>query len=76
MAKKNESLFEESSQGAVGAVTTIMVVISFVLAFGGLVLAGYAFGQDVPAVELFVVGMTLSFLGFAIPTTLLPLTGK
>lgn len=76
MAKKNDDLFEESSQGAVSAISAFMIVISVICAFGGLVLAGYAFGQDVPAVELFVAGIALSFLGFAIPTTLLPLTGK
>lgn len=76
MAKKNEELFEESSRGAVSAVTVFTLIISFVLAFGGLILAGYAFGQDVPAIELFSIGIIASFLGFAIPTSLLPATGK
>lgn len=76
MAKKNEELFEESSQGAVSAITAIVSIVSIILAFGGLVVAGYAFGQEVPGMELFVIGLTMTFLGFAIPTTLLPLTGK
>lgn len=76
MAKKNEALFEESSQGAVSAVTAFVSIISFVLAFGGIIVAGYAFGADVPAAELFVGGMLASFLGFALPFTFLPLIGK
>lgn len=76
MAKKNEELFEESSQGAVSAISAFTIVISVLLAFGGLIVSGYAFGQDVPAVELFVIGLVMTFAGFAIPTTFLPLTGK
>lgn len=76
MAKKNEELFEESSQGSVSAVTAGVTLLSIVLAFGGLVLCGYAFGAEAAAVELFVGGLLASILGFVIPFTLLPLTGK
>lgn len=76
MAKKNEALFEESSQGAVSAITAFVSVIAIVMAFGGIILAGYAFGADVPAAELFVGGMLISFFGFALPFSVLPLFGK
>ena len=36
MAKQNEALFEESSQGAVSAVTAVVFTLSIVLAFGGM----------------------------------------
>lgn len=76
MQAKHDELFEESSQGAVSAVTAFMIVISFALFFGGIVLSGYAFGLDVPAIEIFSLGLAASFLGLIIPTTLLPATGK
>lgn len=76
MAKKDDHLFEESSQGAVSALTGFFLLIAFVLSFGGLVLAGYAFGADVPATELWVGGLLLACFGFAIPFTLIPLSGK
>lgn len=79
MAKQNETLFEESSQGAVSAVTASVLIISIVLAFGGLVLMGYSFHQDLeetPSAWMFVVGLLSTTLGFAIPFNLLPSTGK
>lgn len=79
MAKQSENLFEESSQGAVGGVTAIVFILSFVLAMGGLVLASYGFNPTLePMTELFIFsgGLVLSFIGFAIPFTVLPKIGK
>lgn len=81
MAKQEtQSLFEESSQGAVSAVTGIVFVLSVILLFGGFVLMSYTFdvlpdgGQ--PAFWMFWVGLLSSVLGCAIPFTLLPALGK
>lgn len=76
MAKKNEELFEESSQGGVSAVTAVFFILGIALGFGGILMAGYAFGPDVPSLELFSFGLLLSALGFALPFTILPLIGK
>lgn len=76
LAKKNEELFEESSQGAVSAITALFLVLSIVLAFGGIILAGYAFGAEVPAIELFCGGLLLSCLGFGLAFNVLPSMGK
>jgi len=83
MAKQNEALFEESSQGAVSAVTATVFVLSMVLMVGGLVLSAYAFNADGgaghgegPSVVLFVVGLLATVLGFAVPFNLLPSSGK
>ena len=76
MAKKDDHLFEESSQGSVSALTGIFLIFSVVLAFGGLLLASYAFGADVPATELWVGGLLICCLGFAIPFNIVPITGK
>lgn len=73
---KNESLFEESSQGAVGAITAFMVIISFVLVFGGILLMSYAFGSDVPGALFFSLGLGASTLGFILPLWVLPATRK
>lgn len=76
MAKKDDHLFEESSQGAVSALTGFFLIVAAVLGFGGLIIAGYAFGADVPATELWVGGLLMSCLGFATAFTFIPLTGK
>ncbi len=79
MAKQNEALFEESSQGAVSAVTATMFVLSMVLMVGGLILSAYAFNTqhgDGPSVVLFVGGLIATVLGFALPFNLLPSSGK
>lgn len=79
MAKQNEALFEESSQGAVSAVTATVLVVSVALMIGGLLLMAYSFHQDLaesPSAWMFVVGLLATVLGFAIPFNLLPSTGK
>jgi len=79
MAKQNEALFEESSQGAVSAVTATIVVLSIVLLIGGLVLMGYSFQAglaDTPSLWLFIAGFFATTVSFAIPFNLLPSTGK
>lgn len=79
MAKQETgALFEESSQGAVSAVTAIVFVISIVLAFGGFVLMSYGVNPELGAAEVwtFSAGLAATILGFALPFTLLPLTGK
>lgn len=75
------ALFEESSQGAVSVVTAFVFVLSIVLAFGGIVLASFgftAFGDEPghPSLFLFASGLALSVIGFILPFTLLPATGK
>ncbi|KIP53666.1 hypothetical protein [Leucobacter komagatae] len=79
MAKQGEVLFEESSQGAVSAVTAIVFILSFALAMGGIVLATYGFNPELSAsTELFVFagGLALSTIGFILPFTILPKIGK
>lgn len=79
MAKQNEALFEESSQGSVSAITAAILILSIVLAFGGLVLMSYAFGTDhTPTSGFFTFagGLLATVLGFAIPFNVLPSTGK
>lgn len=78
MAKKNEALFEESSQGSVSAITAVGFILSMVLAFGGLILASYGFDPALGAGGpwIFTIGLLLTFLGFALPFTLLGATGK
>lgn len=79
MAKQNEALFEESSQGAVSAITAVMLVLSLVLMLGGLLVSAYAFNTDLgdgTATWLFVGGLLATVLGFALPFNLLPSSGK
>jgi len=78
MAKKNEALFEESSQGSVSAVTAIMFVLSMVLAFGGIFATSYAFDPAIGEMGFFVFfgGLIVSIIGFALPFTILSATGK
>jgi len=78
MAKQNEALFEESSQGAVSAITAVVFVLSAVLVFGGMVLFSYGFGQSTEQVDaiLYTGGFVATILGFALPFTLLGITGK
>lgn len=79
MAKQEtQSLFEESSQGAVGAVTAVLVVVTVLLAFGGIVVMSYAFSllSGVAALWLFSGGLLASIVGFMLPFAALPATGK
>lgn len=80
MAKQqNEALFEESSRGAVGAVTAFVFILSVVLAFGGMVVMSFGFqpelGTGVEA-SIFIGGLIACILGFVIPFTWLAATGK
>lgn len=81
MAKKNEALFEESSQGAVSAVSGIVFILGFLLAMGGFVVMSYAFGPGLGdpthnGLWIFSGGLVMSFLGFGLPFAVLPATGK
>jgi hypothetical protein len=76
LTKHNDALFEESSQGAVSAITAIVFVSALVLFFGGLVLSSYAFGAGDSALALFAAGLGASTLGFMLPFWILPTTGK
>lgn len=78
MAKQNEALFEESSQGAVSAVTAFVFILSVVLVFGGMVLASYGFGQATEQQDLllFSGGLAAIVLGLILPFTWLPAIGK
>ena len=68
MAKQNEALFEESSQGAVGVATALTFIVSMVLMLGGFVLMSYAFTADHTAgLWEFVGGLVAVVLGFMIP---------
>ncbi|MFT4231616.1 MAG: hypothetical protein QM606_02410 [Leucobacter sp.] len=78
MAKHNEALFEESSQGAVGAVTGLVFILSMVLVVGGFWLMSFGINPSLGAAELwtFAGGLAATVLGFALPFTLLPALGK
>lgn len=76
MAKQNEALFEESSQGAVSAVTAIGFVLSVLLLVGGMVLGSYAFGAESGSLLLFAAGLAAMTLGCMLPFTMLSATGK
>ncbi|UOQ58197.1 hypothetical protein MUN78_04955 [Leucobacter allii] len=79
MAKQETgNLFEESSQGAVGAVTAVVFILSMVLAFGGFVLMSYGVNPELGAAEVwtFAAGLAATILGFVIPFTWLPAIGK
>lgn len=78
MAKQNEALFEESSQGAVSAVTALVFTLSMVLVFGGMVLSSYGFGAGSNELDtlLFVGGLAATFIGLILPFTWLPAIGK
>lgn len=79
MAKQGENLFEESSQGAVSAVTAFVFIVSLVLAMGGLVLMSYGFNPTAGSTTelvLFCSGLAASIIGFIIPFWVLPATGK
>lgn len=76
MAKQNDALFEESSQGSVSAVTALAFILSFVLLFGGMVLSSYGFGAGDADIALFCWGLAASFLGLILPFTWLPAIGK
>lgn len=76
MAKQNEALFEESSQGAVSAVTALVVILSFVLVFGGMVLFSYGFGNGELDLPIFAGGLAATILGFVLPFGVLPALGK
>lgn len=76
MAKQNEALFEESSQGAVSAITGFVFLLSAVLVFGGMVLFSYGFGTENSDLLLFSLGLAATMLGFILPFTVLPAIGK
>lgn len=76
LTTQNDSLFEESSQGAVSAVTAFAFVLALILFFGGLVLSSYGFGAGENGMLLFVLGLASSTLGFLVPFAILPATGK
>lgn len=79
MAKQNtQGLFEESSQGAVSAVTAVVFVLSMILVVGGFVLMSYGIQPSLGAAELwtFAAGLVATILGFMIPFTFLPAIGK
>lgn len=76
MAKQNEQLFEESSQGAVSVVTAIGFVLSFVLVVGGMVLFSYGFGMGSNDLWIFSAGLAATIIGFVVPFTILPKIGK
>lgn len=76
MAKQNEALFEESSQGAVSAVTALVFILSMVLMFGGMVLSSYGFGAGDADLALFCWGLAATTLGMVLPFTWLPAIGK
>ncbi len=78
MAKKNEALFEESSQGSVSAVSAVFFVLSMVLAFGGLIFASYAFDPSVGEAGFFIFfgGLLACIIGFSLPFNILPSAGK
>ena len=71
-----EDLFEDSSNGGVGAVTAVTLVLSLALLFGGIYLQSLAFSISEWALELFVGGLVLEVIAFVIPLTILPRTGK
>ncbi|WP_024356223.1 hypothetical protein [Leucobacter chironomi] len=76
---KQETLFEESSQGAVSAVTAISFILSVVLVVGGCILMSFGFNVTLgQVVELwtFVGGLAATVVGFMLPFTLLPAIGK
>jgi len=79
MTKQNDALFEESSQGAVSAVTAVVLILSIALGFGGLVVMSYAFGSEhseLMSFGIFSGGLLATVLGFAIPFNLLPSSGR
>lgn len=76
MAKQNEALFEESSQGAVSAVTAFAFVVSVVLFFGGILLSSYAFELGHDEALIFGAGLLATCLGSIIPFAWLPAIGK
>jgi hypothetical protein len=76
MAKQNEALFEESSQGAVSAVTALVFILSLVLVFGGMIVFSYAFGAGAADILLFSGGLAATVLGFILPFAWLPAIGK
>lgn len=75
---KQETLFEESSQGAVGAMTVIMFVLSVALVLGGFILMGYGVNIELGTLELwtFSGGLAATTLGFILPFSILPAIGK
>lgn len=76
MAKQNEALFEESSQGSVSAVTALVFVVSAVLVFGGMYLLGCAFEAEAADLWFFSGGLAAMFVGLMLPFAWLPAIGK
>lgn len=75
---KEDTLFEESSQGAVGAMTAVMFILAFIFMFGGFIIMGYGVNLSLGEMELwvFAAGLASTTLGFLIPTAILPAIGK
>ncbi len=79
MAKQETgALFEESSQGAVSAVTAFVFILSLVLTLGGFVLMSYGVNPELGAAEVwtFAAGLAATVIGFALPFNILPAIGK
>ena len=79
MAKQESgALFEESSQGAVSAVTAFVFLLSIALTLGGFVIMSFGVNIELGQAELwtFAAGLVATVLGFVIPFTLLPAIGK
>ena len=76
---KNDALFEESSQGAVSAMTAFVFIISVVLAFGGLIVMTYAFDPALSggaSFAIFTGSLLASIVGWILPFAWLPKIGK
>lgn len=66
-AKRNDDLFEESSQGAASATTAILFVLAMVLFLAGSLGCAYAFAFDgVTAALVFTVSMLAIVASFMI----------
>lgn len=76
MAKQNEALFEESSQGSVSAITALVFVVSAVLVFGGMYLLGWGFEAEAADMWFFSGGLAAMFVGLMLPFAWLPAIGK
>lgn len=75
MAKQNEGLFEESSQGSVSAMTGVVFIVSLVLVVGGMVLLSYGFNPTLAPMQelaIFFGGILATTIGFIFPFWVLP----
>ena len=78
MAKQhnNEQLFDEASNGGVGALTALVFVLGMALVIGGSVLLSYVFSWDANIPLGFTGGFLMITIGFFLPFTALPASGK